>query len=149
MIGQTISHYRIEALLGGGGMGVVYKATDLRLNRFVALKFLSSELTRDGDANLRFRQEAQAASALDHPNICTIHEIDETPSGELFLTLAYYEGETLKARMTRGQVGVVEALDFATQSSTPATAAFRAPSSCARFRPGSTSTSARCAEVRS
>ena len=116
MIGQTISHYRIDALIGGGGMGVVYKATDLRLNRFVALKFLSSELTRDRDANLRFRQEAQAASALDHPNICTIHEIDETASGELFLTLAYYEGETLKARLARGQAGVVEALDLAVQA---------------------------------
>ena len=89
MVGTTVSHYRILEELGGGGMGVVYKATDLRLNRFVALKFLSPELTKDREANQRFRQEAQSASALDHLNICTIHEIDETPSGELFLTLAY------------------------------------------------------------
>src|SRR5262245_5473100 len=106
MVGQTISHYRVLEQLGGGGMGVVYKATDLRLNRFVALKFLSQELTRDREANQRFRQEAQSASALDHPNICTIHEIDETPSGELFLTMAYYEGETLKARIGRGPLPV-------------------------------------------
>jgi dienelactone hydrolase len=116
MIGRTVSHYQVLESLGGGGMGVVYKATDLRLNRFVALKFLSSELTRDRDANVRFRQEAQAASALDHPNICTIYEIDETAAGELFLTLAYYEGETLKARLARGQVGVVEALDLGIQA---------------------------------
>jgi dienelactone hydrolase len=116
MIGQTISHYKIVESLGGGGMGVVYKATDLRLNRFVALKFLSSDLTRDRDANLRFRQEAQAASALDHPNICTIHEIDETPSGELFLTMAYYEGETLKSRMARGKIDVRDAIDWAIQA---------------------------------
>src|SRR4029453_6252811 len=115
MIGTTVSHYRIVDKLGGGGMGVVYKATDLRLNRFVALKFLAAELTRDHDANQRFRQEAQSASALDHPNICTIHEIDETPSGQLFLTMAYYEGETLKDRIARGPLASADALDIATQ----------------------------------
>ena len=98
MVGKTVSHYRIVERLGGGGMGVVYKAIDLRLNRFVALKFLSPDLTRDADAKQRFVHEAQAGSALDHPNICTIHEIDETPDRELFLTMAYYEGETLKHR---------------------------------------------------
>src|SRR5262245_13769472 len=115
LIGQTVSHYRIVERLGGGGMGIVYKATDLRLNRFVALKFLSASLTRDPDAKERFIQEAQAASALDHPNICTIHEIDETPDRELFLTMAYYEGETLKQRIERGPLTVDEALDVAIQ----------------------------------
>src|SRR5438876_110677 len=96
-------------------MGVVYKAIDLRLNRLVALKFLSSQLTRDADAKERFVHEAQAASALDHPNICTIHEIDETPDRELFLTMAYYKGETLKHRIERGPLPVDEAIDIATQ----------------------------------
>ncbi len=115
MVGQTISHYRILELLGGGGMGIVYKAIDLRLNRPVALKFLGAELTRDAAANERFRHEAQAASALDHPNICTIHEIDETPDHRLFIALAYYEGETLKKRLERGPLPVDAALDIAIQ----------------------------------
>ncbi len=83
--GQVLSHYTILERLGGGGMGVVYKAQDLRLKRTVALKFLPASLTRDEDAKQRFVQEAQAASSLDHPNICTIHEIDETKDGQLFL----------------------------------------------------------------
>jgi formylglycine-generating enzyme required for sulfatase activity/dienelactone hydrolase len=115
VVGQTVSHYRIVERLGGGGMGVVYKAIDTRLNRFVALKFLPPELTKDKDANDRFRQEAQAASALDHPNICTIHEIDETPNRELFITMAYYDGETLKKRIERGPLAAVDALDIAIQ----------------------------------
>src|SRR5215475_7388378 len=113
MIGQTISHYRILEKLGGGGMGVVYKARDLRLDRFVALKFLPPDLTRDVEANKRFMQEAKAASALDHPHICTVHEIDNAPSGEVFLVMAYYDGETLKKRIEQGRLSVNDALRIA------------------------------------
>ncbi len=110
---QTVSHYRVHQKLGGGGMGVVYKATDTRLKRTVALKFLPPELTRDEDAKRRFMHEAEAASALDHPNICTIFEIDETPDGQLFLVMAYYDGETLKKRIERGPLPMDEAVDIA------------------------------------
>jgi formylglycine-generating enzyme required for sulfatase activity/dienelactone hydrolase len=115
MEGQRLSHYEIGERLGGGGMGVVYKALDTKLNRHVALKFLPPELTRDDDARQRFMQEAQAASALDHPNICTIHEIDAAPDGQLFIAMAFYDGETLKARIARGPLPVKEALDLAIQ----------------------------------
>jgi serine/threonine protein kinase len=115
MIGKTVSHYRVLEKLGGGGMGVVYRAEDTRLRRTVALKFLPPELTRDENAKARFVQEAQAASALDHPNICTVHEIDETPDGQMFLALAYYDGETLKKRIQRGPRPIEDVVDIGCQ----------------------------------
>ena len=115
MIGQMISHYRILEKLGGGGMGVVYKAEDTKLKRTVALKFLPPELTRDQGARQRFIHEAQAASALQHNNICNIHDIDETAEGQLFIVMDCYEGETLKSRIAREKLQIDEANDIATQ----------------------------------
>ncbi len=113
--GSTLGPYTIRAQLGKGGMGVVYTASDPRLKRQVAIKLLPPDLTRDETAKQRFLQEAQAASALDHPNICTIHEINEAADGQLYLVMAYYEGETLKERIERGPLALDEAVDIATQ----------------------------------
>jgi serine/threonine protein kinase/Tfp pilus assembly protein PilF len=115
MIGKTISHYRIVEKLGGGGMGIVYRAEDVNLRRYVALKFLPPYLTTDEEAKKRFIQEAQTASSLDHPNICTIYEINETEDGRIYLVMAYYEGETLKKKIGPRPLDQLEAIDIALQ----------------------------------
>ena len=115
MIGKTISRYRILDKIGSGGMGVVYKAEDIKLKRTVALKFLPPYFSNDQDAKKRLIHEAQAASALDHPNICTIHEIDETDDGQLYISMAFYEGETLKDLISRGPVDVDKAINITLQ----------------------------------
>ena len=115
MIGTTISHYKITEKLGQGGMGVVYKATDTKLERTVALKFLARHLLEEDAHKARFAQEAKAAAALDHPNICTIHEIDEA-EGQAFLAMAYLDGSTVSEKIKERPLKLDEALDIALQA---------------------------------
>ena len=114
MIGQTISHYRITEKLGEGGMGVVYKAQDTKLDRTVALKFLAAHLLKDEESRKRFHREAKAAAALDHPNICTVHAIEES-DGRTFIAMAFVEGQSLDKRIEPGPLKIPEALDIAQQ----------------------------------
>jgi tetratricopeptide (TPR) repeat protein len=115
LIGTTVSQYEIVAKLGGGGMGVVYKARDVKLGRSVALKFLPPQWSHDEGAKQRFVREAQAASATNHRNICVIHNIEETADGRLFIVMAYYEGETLKQKLERGPLPIIEAIEIASE----------------------------------
>jgi serine/threonine protein kinase len=115
LLGKTIHHYRILEKLGSGGMGAVYKAQDTKLNRFVAIKFLLPHLSQEEELKKRFIHEAQAASAMDHPNICSIYEINETEEGQMFIAMAYYEGKSLKEKIKQGPLAVDEAVHIASQ----------------------------------
>ena len=113
---RTIGHYTILERLGGGGMGVVYRARDERLGRMVALKFLPGHLEGEESARRRFLREARAAAALEHPNICTVHDIGESDDNELYIVMSLYEGETLQTRLRRAPIEVDQAVDIAVQT---------------------------------
>jgi len=115
MIGKTIGQYQVIDKIGEGGMGVVYRAEDTRLKRTVALKFLPQDMTRSAEARERFIHEAQAASALDHPNICTIYEIDETDEGQVFIVMGLYEGQTLREKISERPLKLEDAIDITSQ----------------------------------
>ncbi len=115
MIGQTVSHYQITDRLGQGGMGVVYKAQDTKLDRSVALKFLSTSALPTDDDKARFHREAKAAAKLNHPHIATVYEIDETDDGQAFIAMEYVEGETLAEKIKHGPLKLQEAITIATQ----------------------------------
>ncbi|MCK5406466.1 MAG: serine/threonine protein kinase, partial [Candidatus Krumholzibacteria bacterium] len=114
MIGRTVSHYRIDEKLGEGGMGVVYRAEDVKLKRPVALKFLSSQHTGDANATERFEREAQATAALNHPNIVTIYDVGEF-EGQTYISMEYVDGDDLSREIGAGRVTIERALDVATQ----------------------------------
>jgi serine/threonine protein kinase len=124
MVGRTISHYKILEQLGQGGMGVVYKAEDTKLRRLVALKFLSPAFLGGGEERERFLREAQAAASLDHPNICTVYEIDEA-EGQTFLSMAYIDGQPLQKRIAAGPLKMPEIIDIAQQTAEGLQAAHR------------------------
>jgi len=132
--GSQLGPYQIISQLGAGGMGVVYQAHDPRLDRHVAIKLLPPDLTRDETAKQRFLQEAKAASALDHPNICVIHEINETDDGQLYLVMAHYEGETLKDRIARGPLELNDTIDVSTQVGEGLAEAHKAGIGCFRHQ---------------
>jgi non-specific serine/threonine protein kinase len=136
MIGQTVSHYRITAKLGSGGMGVVYEAEDTKLGRHVALKFLPAEMARDADALQRFQREAKAASALNHPGICTVHAIEQH-EGQHFIAMELLEGETLADRIRKGAFEVGPLLELGIQiADALESAQSPSPSSTSRTSPG-------------
>jgi serine/threonine protein kinase len=114
--GEVLSSYEVQRKLGSGGMGVVYQARDVQHQRMVALKFLPTSLSGDRELTQRFLQEAKAAATLDHPNVCSIHGVEEAPDGRLFIVMPYYDGATIQARLSQGPLPIGEALDYARQT---------------------------------